>query len=297
MSSDWKNAYVYSEGFKNQIKAYINSLKSSGQTILPSDFSAVEHLHPAGQRGLAKFMESCSLSMESECLDIGCGIGGTSRFLSTLGYKVLGIDLLEHFIELASEISELVGLSHKSTFQSCNLIENNPFSNRFGFALLIGVLMYERGSEFFKAVYNTLQTGGILYIEDYFLLKENQLTIEESYLLNSYVAVPFRTKSVFKKDLEDAGFEVQELEDFSVEWSEYVWQRAENILKSSEEGNEEVQLVRYGSTSPQMLSHMYGYSQEDLLEKFPRTCANVGIQCVYQKDKILGTTRIAAFKR
>lgn len=169
-------------------------MKSTGKLIELSDFIPIGFLHPTGSDGLEMFLRNHQVSLEAECIDVGCGIGGISRYLANLGYKVQGIDLLPHFIELAKEIGELLHFNERSAFICVNLTELNPYSNRFGFCTVIGVFMYTQGSDLMKEIFKTMQPGGVMYTEEYFLAKESELTAEESKLLIDYVPLPFRTK-------------------------------------------------------------------------------------------------------
>lgn len=51
-------------------------------------------------------------------LDVGCGIGGTSRFLApTTGARVTGIDLTPEFVDAAIRHSKLAGMEGCVNFQ------------------------------------------------------------------------------------------------------------------------------------------------------------------------------------
>lgn len=299
MASNWKRVHIYGNDFKKYLQGFIETLRNSGKTIKSSDFSAIEHLHPAGTSGLEKFLEDYQICQNFEGFDVGCGIGGISRYLANRGYTICGVEIIEHFVEFSKEITELVNLSHKATFHYCNIIENNPFQNRFRFSILITVILTIEGNEILKRIYDSLSQGGILYIEDYVLLKETELTAEEEKIVSDFHAMSIRTKPMFIKDLEDAGFEILEFSDFSEKWSEYAWERAERILRLDEESKErlEGEVAIYGVTVPTLLCHHTRYSQDELLQKYPRTCEKIGTECVYLRDKVIGSARIIAIKR
>ena len=49
-------------------------------------------------------------------LDVGCGIGGTSRMAAMAGAEVTGIDLSPEFVATATDLTERVGLADRVTF-------------------------------------------------------------------------------------------------------------------------------------------------------------------------------------
>ncbi len=51
-------------------------------------------------------------------LDVGCGLGGTSRYLSaTVGCRVVGVDLTEEYCRVAEMLSARVGLAGRVVFR------------------------------------------------------------------------------------------------------------------------------------------------------------------------------------
>ena len=291
--------YLYSAEFASSLHAFIDNLVSSKPNLDRIDFQSIDNLHPSGHDGVNDLLLKHSLDPDSEIFDIGCGIGGTSRYFVSLGYNVYGIDVLSNFIQVAKRITLLLGMQHKLTFEECDIItaESLP-KNRFALALLIGVLLIIPVSSPIKKIYESLKFGGVLYIEDYYLCKEGPLTDEEAELLNDYHKVPFRTKRVFIEQLEGAGFRVEELEDYSAKWSEFAWNRAEkiNAKHAIENLPADDEVIVYGINSPKLLCHVNYYSELELAEKFPYTHKLIGSEYVFSKDKLLGVLRIAAFK-
>ncbi|MHC4955176.1 MAG: class I SAM-dependent methyltransferase [Planctomycetota bacterium] len=76
--------------------------------------AAVDEFHIRGRAATEELAESVNLSAEHKVLDVGCGIGGTSRFLaSRYDCDVTGIDLTESYTQVATLLSERVGLPAK----------------------------------------------------------------------------------------------------------------------------------------------------------------------------------------
>lgn len=80
--------------------------------------AAVEEFHIGGRAATAALVEQLGLEPGMRVLDVGCGIGGTARYLaSTYGVEVLGVDLTPDFVETATELTRRVGLAGQVSFR------------------------------------------------------------------------------------------------------------------------------------------------------------------------------------
>ena len=77
-----------------------------------------DEFHIGGRKGSEFVADALDIQAEPTCFDIGSGIGGPARYIAnTLGVKVEGIDLTPEFVEAASEITEMVGMTEQVSFQ------------------------------------------------------------------------------------------------------------------------------------------------------------------------------------
>ena len=71
--------------------AILDALAASGkdlERLLPVDLAPVDEFHTGGRQATIEFAAQIDLTPEMHLLDIGCGIGGPSRFLA--GRRLLG---------------------------------------------------------------------------------------------------------------------------------------------------------------------------------------------------------------
>ena len=81
-------------------------------TVTVDEFAPVDKFHIGGRRASEDFVCQLELSGDDHTLDIGCGIGGTSRFVaSRFGCRVIGIDLTSEFVSTGQSLCDRVGLS------------------------------------------------------------------------------------------------------------------------------------------------------------------------------------------
>jgi SAM-dependent methyltransferase len=93
------------------------------------DLSPVDEFH-SGQRGATvRLARLARVSGSEDVLDVGCGIGGPSRFLaSTFGCQVTGLDLTAEFIRVAEMLARRTGLARKVTYHHGDALDL-PFAD------------------------------------------------------------------------------------------------------------------------------------------------------------------------
>ena len=87
--------------------------------LQPDDLAPVDEFHIGGRSTTERIVTKMSLSADHHVLDIGCGIGGTARYIAAqVGSRVTGIDLTPEYIQVARKLSDMTGLGGKATFET-----------------------------------------------------------------------------------------------------------------------------------------------------------------------------------
>ena len=95
------------------------------------DFAAQVGLtkHLGGQAATRELIERCQITADSYVLDVGCGVGITSRYLAkTIGCRVIGVDINPKMILRAGEMILREDLTHLLEFRTGDAQEL-PFKN------------------------------------------------------------------------------------------------------------------------------------------------------------------------
>lgn len=71
---------------------------------------------PAEARGIARILAKAGIQGDSEILDLSCGIGRHSVNLAKLGYRVVGADPSETFLERARTLASEAGVASRTLF-------------------------------------------------------------------------------------------------------------------------------------------------------------------------------------
>src|SRR5262245_479109 len=78
-----------------------------------ADIWRFDQLHTRGIAATREHVERARLTAGMQVLDLGCGIGGSSRYLAgALGCRVTGVDLTPEYIDVARELTRRCGLDH-----------------------------------------------------------------------------------------------------------------------------------------------------------------------------------------
>jgi MPBQ/MSBQ methyltransferase len=97
------------------------ALAAAGKDIdhlAPDDLDQVDELHSRGRAATVDLAHLLALKGDERVLDVGCGIGGPSRYLANnFGCMVTGLDLTTEFCRVATMLAQRTGLSDKLDYR------------------------------------------------------------------------------------------------------------------------------------------------------------------------------------
>src|SRR5260370_15351220 len=83
-------------------EAILAALKAAGKDLdhlTPDDLAPVDEFHSGGRNATVRLAQLAHINGSDRVLDVGCGIGGPSRYLaSNFGCQVTGLDFTAEFI-------------------------------------------------------------------------------------------------------------------------------------------------------------------------------------------------------
>ena len=165
------------KGLLDKIYKGLEKLGIDKNQLTQSDLSSFDEFHIGGSEGTLMLAEKLTMNASSSVLDIGCGIGGPARFLSSeLGCKVSGIDLTADFVNTGNSLTEQVGLSDKVKLIEASAL-NIPFAdNSFDVSYMIHVGMNIADKDvLFSEAFRVTKPGGVFGIYDVMLLGNCEL--------------------------------------------------------------------------------------------------------------------------
>ena len=138
--------------------------------LAPADLAPVDAFHIRGQEATVELADRAALKPGMDVLDVGCGLGGSARYLaSQYGCRVIGIDLIRAYVEAACRLSELVGLRDRVGFCHADAL-NLPFTDAsFDVVWTEHAQMnIEDKPRFYGEITRVLAPGGQLLLHDIF---------------------------------------------------------------------------------------------------------------------------------
>lgn len=106
------------------ILAGITELGKSPDTVTIDDLAPVDEFHIGGRQASRDFLSQLEITPDNHVLDVGCGIGGASRFVAQeYGCRVTGTDLTNEYIETGTTLCDWVGLSSRVRLVQGNALD------------------------------------------------------------------------------------------------------------------------------------------------------------------------------
>jgi ubiquinone/menaquinone biosynthesis C-methylase UbiE len=108
------------------------ALTAAGKDIehlTPDDLAPVDEFHSGGRNATMRLAQLAQINGSERVLDVGCGIGGPSRYLaSQFGCRVTGLDLTADFVALAGMLAQRTRLSDKVSYRQGDALDM-PFAD------------------------------------------------------------------------------------------------------------------------------------------------------------------------
>ena len=131
-------------GLLEAIRASLAELGKTEHSVTVADLGPVDEFHIGGRAATENLLRQVDISADSHILDVGCGLGGASRFIADqYNNRVTGIDLTQEYIDVGNELDTWVGLENQVSLHQGSALDM-PFENEtFDGAIILHVGMYE----------------------------------------------------------------------------------------------------------------------------------------------------------
>jgi cyclopropane fatty-acyl-phospholipid synthase-like methyltransferase len=197
------------------------------------DLTALGHLdqyHYLGKQTCYEIVEALQLDDRRHVLDIGSGVGGTSRVIAEAsGCRVTAVELQEPLNELAEQLTQRVGLEDKIDYVSGSFMDYQTDTGFDHFVSLLVFLHIPDRNLVLRHCYRLLKPGGTFFIED--LVERKPFSEEEKHTLLTKVSAPsVSNKEAYTEDLQQAGFTDLHITDMSDTWRDWCYQRYHDFV-------------------------------------------------------------------
>ena len=206
---------VVSEHYKHSqlLELIENGLKEIGKSkdsATVEDLAPVDEFHIGGRAATEHLMKQLAFNQSDKILDVGCGLGGASRFIAkTYQNSVTGIDLTDDYVTVGNTLSAWVGLNDSVSLHQGSAL-NMPFKEAsFDGAYILHVGMnIEDKDTLFSQISRVLKSRSKLGVYDIMRTSEGTLSYPVPWASDDSFSFLAQSEE-YSALLENAGFKIE----------------------------------------------------------------------------------------
>lgn len=198
----------------NVILAALERAGKDVNRLTPEDLAPVDEFHIRGRAATLELARAARLDSTRRVLDVGSGVGGTSRCLAkAFGCRVTGIDLTDEYCRAAAMLSAKIGLADLVDFRQGDAT-NLPFDGgSFDVVWTEHVAMnIPDKPRLYREMHRVLKRGGTLAIYDILAGPSGPVLFPVPWARTPDTSFLVRPDEL-RKLLEEAGFTVSDWSD------------------------------------------------------------------------------------
>jgi len=231
--------YEVSEHYakNNLLEAILDGINNIGKTkdsVNIDDLAPIDEFHIGGRQATIHFLKQLDIHASNNILDIGCGLGGASRFAAnTFGCHVVGVDLTEDYIYVGTELNRWLGLDSKISLKKGSALQLPIEEAQFdaAFMLHVGMNISDKGKLASEA-YKALKPGALFGIYDIMLLQDKEIMYPTPWAKQAELSA-LSTIETYTSALKNAGFSIKTVQERRKENIEWVKSMQNKLAESS----------------------------------------------------------------
>lgn len=161
------HSYYSPNDLYNKIIEGLDAIGKDLSKVTLDDLQPVDEFHIRGDVATKELIKLSDFTPDMHILDVGCGVGGSTRRLShETGCRVTGIDLSDEYIDAAERLTQLLNMQERVKFHAASALalpfDDDSFDGAWSIQMNMNV---EDKLGWLKEVYRVLKPGGraVLY--------------------------------------------------------------------------------------------------------------------------------------
>lgn len=176
--------------------------------------AAVDEFHMGGRLATKALADALRLGSASNVLDIGCGLGGTARYLATtFGCRVTGIDLTPEYVSVGQELNKKVDLEAQINLSVASATDMSFADAEFDRACMLHVGMnIDDKQKLMQQAARVVRPGGYFGIYDVMRTGDQPIIFPVAWSDDENTSF-VSTVGAYTEALESEGFEIVSVAD------------------------------------------------------------------------------------
>ena len=208
-----------------KIEAGLNLAGKDPGSLTVDDLAPIDAFHTRGRVSTKELAGLADIKASDHVLDVGCGLGGTARYLAAqYGCKIAGIDLTEEYISIGKKLTQMVGLNDRVKLRHGSALKIPYEDERFDIVWTEHVQMnIADKNRFYAEIARVLKPGGRLLFHDIFRGSGDPPLYPTPWAEDASMST-LVTEAEARSIIEQAGLEIDQ-------WSEKVQESIEYFKK------------------------------------------------------------------
>ncbi len=201
--------YRQGGGLLQKIESALALAGKNTERLDLKDIAAVDEFHTGGREATINLVASLDVKPAQHILDIGCGIGGTARYLAgQFSCEVTGVDLTAEFVETGNRLCEKTGLSGNIRLIQASALDTGLPAASFDGACMLHVGMnIEDKQALFEEAFRLLKPSAKIAVYDVMRCKDDGLDYPVPWAASEATSFPAKPAE-YRSALELAGFTI-----------------------------------------------------------------------------------------
>lgn len=184
------------------------------ERMAPEQLAPVDEFHIGGRAATAHAVARMRLAPHHHVLDVGCGLGGATRYMAaSVGCRVTGIDLSADYIAAAQELTRRTGLSGRVDYRVASALAMPFAKGAFDAAITLHAAMnIADRAGLYREIARVLKPGAVLCVYDVMQGAGDALKFPVPWAetaATSHLVTPQQMQAL----LDATGFDIVEIED------------------------------------------------------------------------------------
>ena len=212
MTKDIKpiHSYYSPNDLYNRIIEGLNEMGKDLSKLTLEDLHPVDEFHIRGTTATNELIELCGFTSDMHILDVGCGVGGSTRRLSHhIGCRVTGVDLSDEYIDAAQRLTQLFDMQEKAKFHAASALELPFDDNSFDgvWSIQMGMNVEDKLS-WLKELHRVVKPNGRVVLYEVCANKNTPVHFPVPWAQDSSISYLVEP-DVFREVITSAGFEIE----------------------------------------------------------------------------------------